>query len=98
MPHTGPGMGDSTTMTVKVSADDPVSAGWEALRKGDWVTARECFRRALAAEESAEAFEGLGWATYCLDDDPGTFDARTQAYRRYRDRGDSQSAARVAAW
>jgi LuxR family transcriptional regulator, maltose regulon positive regulatory protein len=91
-------MAESTAMAVKGSVGDPLAAGWDALRAGDWVAARECFLGALAAEESAEAFEGLGWATYCLDDDPGTFDARTQAFRRYRDRGDSQSAARVAAW
>jgi LuxR family maltose regulon positive regulatory protein len=91
-------MADSTVMTVKLSTANSLAAGWDALRIGDWVAARECFLRAIASEESAEAFEGLGWAMYCLDDDPGTFDARTQAYRLYRDRGDAQSAARVAAW
>jgi LuxR family transcriptional regulator, maltose regulon positive regulatory protein len=55
--------------------------------------------RALAIRRwSAEAFEGLGWAAYCLNEDPLTFDAREQGYRLYRVRGDDQSAARVAAW
>lgn len=40
----------------------------------------------------------MGWAAYCLDEDPLTFEARERAYRLYRDRGDDQAAARVAAW
>jgi DNA-binding CsgD family transcriptional regulator len=78
--------------------DDLLAAGWDALRAGGWRDARECFEAALAGAESPEAFEGLGWAAYCLDDDPLTFEARERAFRLYRQQGDDQSAARVAAW
>lgn len=60
--------------------------------------ARCRFEDALAAEESAEALEGLGWAGYCLDDEALTFDARQRAYRAYREAAEDRSAARVAAW
>jgi DNA-binding CsgD family transcriptional regulator len=72
--------------------------GWDALRTGEWQRARACFEEVLAGGESAEAFEGLGWSAYCLDDDRLTFEARERAYRLYREQGDAQSAARVAAW
>jgi LuxR family transcriptional regulator, maltose regulon positive regulatory protein len=80
------------------TAEDLIESGWDALRVGEWVRAKECFEHSLSAGGSAEAFEGLGWAAYCLNEDPLTFDAREQAYRLYRVRGDDQSAARVAAW
>jgi DNA-binding CsgD family transcriptional regulator len=72
--------------------------GWDALRRGEWRRARSCFEETLAQGESAEAFEGLGWSAYCLDDDELTLGARERAYRLYREQGDDQSAARVAAW
>jgi LuxR family maltose regulon positive regulatory protein len=80
------------------TAHDSVTVGWDALRTGEWQRARVCFERALAATESAEAYEGLGWSAYCLDDDQLTLDARERAYRLYREQGDDQAAARVAAW
>jgi LuxR family transcriptional regulator, maltose regulon positive regulatory protein len=73
-------------------------AGWGALAAGDWRGARACFERALATDETAEALEGLGWAAYCLDDDPLTFHARERAFHLYRKQGDDGAAARVAAW
>jgi len=75
-----------------------VTVGWDALRSGEWQRARACFEEALAGSESAEAWEGLGWSAYCLDDDRLTLEARECAYRLYREQGDDQSAARVAAW
>lgn len=75
-----------------------LESGWSALSEGDWERARACFEEAVAAEETPEALEGLGWAGYCLDDDRLTFDSRERAYRLYRERGDDPSAARVAAW
>jgi LuxR family maltose regulon positive regulatory protein len=79
-------------------AADQLATGWEALGQGDWGAARACFEQALAAEETPEAFEGLGWAGFGLDDDRLTFDARERAYRLYRERGDAPSAGRVAGW
>ncbi|MGH2626629.1 MAG: hypothetical protein ACRDHY_08280 [Anaerolineales bacterium] len=80
------------------TTEDLLTAGWDALRAGRWQEAAGCFEAALASGESPEALEGLGWAAYCLDDDPLTFQAREHAFRLYRRRGDDQSAARVAAW
>ncbi|HZC14461.1 MAG TPA: hypothetical protein VE270_10630 [Thermoleophilaceae bacterium] len=44
------------------AAPDSLVAGWTDLRAGRWTDARALFERALATEESTEAFEGLGWA------------------------------------
>ena len=85
-------------MAKERAGADPLDAGWAALSEGDWTRARACFEAALAADETPEALEGLGWAGYCLDDARLTFDARERAYRLYRERGDAGSAARVAAW
>jgi DNA-binding CsgD family transcriptional regulator len=75
-----------------------LQAGWDELRHGRWREARGRFEAALAVAESPEAHEGVGWASYCLDDDPLTLEARERAFRLYRERGDDHSAARVAAW
>ncbi|MEV0291517.1 MULTISPECIES: LuxR C-terminal-related transcriptional regulator [unclassified Kribbella] len=77
---------------------DPLAGGWGALRAGEWQGARACFERAIESNESPEAFEGLGWAAYCQDDDLLTIRARERAYRLYRERGDDEAAARLAAW
>jgi LuxR family transcriptional regulator, maltose regulon positive regulatory protein len=81
----------------KEEAADQVEAGWAALRSGDWEGARRCFEEAVAGEETPEAFEGLGWAGYCSDDERLTLDTRERAFRLYRDRGDDSSAGRMAA-
>jgi LuxR family maltose regulon positive regulatory protein len=73
-----------------------IQAGQEALARGAWEEARSVFERALRADESPEAFEGLGVATWWLEDDAATIDARRRAYRLYLDRGDRSGAARVA--
>jgi LuxR family maltose regulon positive regulatory protein len=85
-------------MSEKRAAVGAQQAGWRALAEGDWLAARARFEEALATEETAEAFEGLGWAAYCLDEDPLTFEARERAFRLYRKQGDDAAAARVAAW
>jgi LuxR family transcriptional regulator, maltose regulon positive regulatory protein len=85
-------------MAEEQTSTDPLRAGWAALSEAAWSRARACFEEALAADETPEALEGLGWAGYCLDDERLTFDARERAYRLYRERGDDPSAARVAAW
>jgi LuxR family transcriptional regulator, maltose regulon positive regulatory protein len=85
-------------MSEQPTAVNAEQAGWDALTAGDWLGARKLFERALATEETAEALEGLGWAAYCLDDDPLTFDARERAFHLYRKQGDDGAAARVAAW
>lgn len=75
--------------------DDPLVRGREALARGDWEQARECF---AAAGETPAALDGLAWTGWWLADERLTIDARERAYRAYRAAGDDGAAARVAAW
>jgi LuxR family transcriptional regulator, maltose regulon positive regulatory protein len=84
--------------TLEQTHSDLVHTGHEALARGAWDEARARFEAALLAEESAEALEGLGIAAWWRDDAAVTFDARERAYRRYRQQGDRQGAARVATY
>ena len=54
------------------------------------------FASAAAAEETAEALEGLAEACWWQHDEAGTFQARERAYQLYRKRGDRAAAARMA--
>lgn len=74
-----------------------LETGRDALRRGAWEEARECFENVLRENESPKAWEGLGSALSYLDD-PGTIDARERAYRGYLERGAAEDAARVACW
>jgi len=56
------------------------------------------FDAALAAGESGEAWEGLSWAAWWLDEEDAVFAARERAFRLYRASGDVASAARMATW
>ena len=75
--------------------------GWMELRNGRWEAARECFEQAVTARETPEtpeAFEGLSWAAWWLDDAEGVFAARERAFRLYETLGDVAAAARLATW
>ena len=72
--------------------------GWARLQEGRWEAARASFREAVAAEATPEAFEGLSWAAWWLDDPDDVFEARERAYHLYRDAGDNLGAARMATW
>ena len=72
--------------------------GWDKLAAGRWQEAREFFERLLAQRETAEAYEGLSWAAWWLDEERSVFAARERAYRLYRERCDPENAARMAAW
>lgn len=85
-------------MAEAVAAGDLVSKGRAALARGAWESARGVFLDALAHADSPEAWDGLGWATWWLDDAPACITARERAYRGYRDRGDQRGAARMALW
>jgi LuxR family maltose regulon positive regulatory protein len=76
----------------------PLDAGRAALRSGEWPEARRAFEEALAIEETPEALEGLGLASWWLDQGDEVFSARERAYRIYREHGDGVAAARVAVW
>jgi len=80
------------------SGSGPVGVGWAALRDARWSVAREAFEEAVAAEGSPEAFEGLSWAAWWLDEAEAVFEARECAYRLYRKQGRPADAARMATW
>jgi LuxR family transcriptional regulator, maltose regulon positive regulatory protein len=82
----------------KQTAPDSVSAGWAELADGRWEAARARFEKAAGDAATAEAFEGLSWSAWWLDDAHAVFAAREQAYRLYVDSGDPASAARMAIW
>jgi DNA-binding CsgD family transcriptional regulator len=84
--------------TEEQSASHALRTGRTALASGDWERAREAFRAALALEETAQAWEGLGWAAWWLADEEETFRARERAYRLSRGAGDAAAAGRVATW
>lgn len=85
-----------SSLEAEQSALDLISAGHQALRGGSWEEARSRFERALATQDSPEALEGLGLATWWLGDNTAMFDARERAFRLYRQRRDARGAARVA--
>ena len=77
---------------------DPLAGAHAALARGRWEQARDLFQAALARGESGEAWEGLGWAAWWLDDESLTLDSRERAFRCYRADGHPGRAGRVAAW
>jgi LuxR family maltose regulon positive regulatory protein len=72
--------------------------GQEALNRGAWAEARAAFEKALSANESPEALEGLATAAWWLDLAEVVFDSRERAYRLYLSRDDRTAAARIAVW
>jgi tetratricopeptide (TPR) repeat protein len=85
-------------MTEPQTVDTALAAGADALRRGAWGQARVHYEAALAARESGEAWEGLGWAGYGLHDADLTMDARERAYRAFRAAAEPAAAGAVAAW
>jgi len=67
-----------------------------ALGARAWVEARELYERALALGESADALEGLAFASWWSDDVDAAIAARERAYVLRRERGETVEAARVA--
>jgi LuxR family maltose regulon positive regulatory protein len=80
------------------AAQPSLEIGWGALQEGRWEAARALFKEAATGEATAEAFEGLSWAAWWLDDPTEVFEAREHAYRLYKDKGDAVGAARMATW
>jgi LuxR family transcriptional regulator, maltose regulon positive regulatory protein len=80
------------------TAPPPLEIGWAELQEGRWEAARGLFKEAVTAEATPEAFEGLSWAAWWLDDSAEVFEAREHAYRLYKDAGDGVGAARMATW
>jgi LuxR family transcriptional regulator, maltose regulon positive regulatory protein len=93
-----PGQNGRRGEASKVRSSGALDAGWAELAAGRWDAARASFDRALTAEETPEAYEGLSWAAWWLDDAEVVFETREHAYRLYRQVGDDPSAARMATW
>src|SRR5688572_24759781 len=70
----------------------------EAFGRGDLESAKALFEEALRGAETAEAYEGLSWIAWSLNDVEALFDARERAVRLYRQAGDNLGAARMAIW
>jgi LuxR family transcriptional regulator, maltose regulon positive regulatory protein len=85
-------------MTVRAAPDESIERGRDALARGGWGEARVCFEQALERSHSAEAWDGLSWACWWLEDGARTIEAREHAYRLYKDAGDRRGAARMAIW
>jgi LuxR family transcriptional regulator, maltose regulon positive regulatory protein len=80
-----------------------LEAGRSALQRGAWAEAAEAFSLALAAvenrsEAAAEAWAGIGLASYWLIDAARSTAAFERAFRLYRDLGRRAAAARTALW
>jgi DNA-binding NarL/FixJ family response regulator len=67
-----------------------------ALGRRAWAEATELYERALAAQESAEALEGLAIASWWQDDVDAAIAARERAYALRREQGQTVEAARDA--
>lgn len=84
--------------TLPHSANPLIESIRAALAKGDWNGAAHAARRTLEEEESAEAHELLGLASWWLSDAESLFASRERAYRLYLARNEIRRAARLATW
>jgi ATP/maltotriose-dependent transcriptional regulator MalT len=85
-------------MAGKGSSVERVRKGEAALARAAWGEARAIFEEELAARETVEAWEGLSWAAWWVEDVPACLEARERAYRLSRRRGDVRRAAMLAVW
>ena len=75
---------------------DVLTAGREALERGEWEEARTLLEAELRGGESPELLEQLAIAARWMFDGEAAFGATERAYRLYRQRGDDRSAGRAA--
>ncbi|MEO8505315.1 MAG: LuxR C-terminal-related transcriptional regulator [Acidobacteriota bacterium] len=85
-------------MPHTATAPDGRRRGDDALRRGAWDEAYEAFSASIQLEQTPEALEGLGLASWWLDLADTVFDSRERAYRLFIERDDRTGAARVAVW
>ena len=81
-----------------MSAASSLAAGQAALARAAWADARACFEAAAAAEDSPEAWEGIGRAAWWEGAQDTTMSARMRAFHGYRRIEDARGAARMAMW
>lgn len=84
--------------TLPAPADLLIESIRSHLARGEWLAAAQAARHALEREESAEAHELLGLASWWLSDAETLFASRERAYRLYIQRNEPRRAARVATW
>ena len=84
--------------TPQSPAAERLEAGRASLAEGNWEEARRSFEAASPERDSPEALEGLGMASWWLEEYASGIEARECAYRLYRTRGDMVGAARMAVW
>lgn len=77
---------------------DHLAQGQAALKKADWPSAKTHFETELRESDSPEAHDGLGWALWWLNEVSAAHEQRASAYLGFKQRGELQQAARLAAW
>ena len=65
------------------SDTDSLIVAHEAMKAGDWSTARSSFEAALEREETAEALLGLGDALWWLEEIGASLRYRERAYAAF---------------
>lgn len=83
---------------VEPVGDEPLRDGREALRRGEWSSARRDFEMALAQEDTAEARLGLGSALWWLGEFASSLEHRERAFAQLRRQDEPVRAAMVAIW
>ncbi len=73
-----------------------IAQGERALAEGDWPVARDNFRAALDADESATALAGLGQALWWLGRPREAVDYMERAFAEFRREGNPGGAAMIA--
>jgi DNA-binding CsgD family transcriptional regulator len=81
---------------VTPDAGPLLAAAEQALRVGDWATAKSSFEAALERQETPEGLLGLGNALWWLQETEASFRYRERAYAAFRRRPDPLPAAIVA--
>jgi hypothetical protein len=81
---------------VPADLDELLGTADEALKAGNWATARTRYEAALALEETPEALLGLGSALWWLQEPGESLRCRERAYAAFRRRSDPFQAAIVA--
>jgi LuxR family maltose regulon positive regulatory protein len=79
-------------------SNDLLHKGRQALAAGQWEKAHELLEDAVKSEESAEAYEELGWACWWLNNAAGVFENRSKAYNLYLEKNNKLGASRNAGW
>jgi DNA-binding CsgD family transcriptional regulator len=86
----------TSTQSSTSESRELLAAAGEALARAAWAEARELYESVLAAEEHADALEGLAIASWWQDDVASAIAARERAYVLRREAGQTVEAARLA--